>query len=214
MHDQSGDCTHEDMCSPHRAPTAPEPVRATKLSATSIEAKPAENPADLRRRKVRAFSELLVQRAVWLPPSDRVLVEAVYRDNQPVAELARLLEVEARSLRRRLRRLVHRLLSPQFVRVASELSRPAARRVASPAGISPGNAIPGSDTPAESQAQAEIRPTSSWSDHRRRVAEECILNGRSIREASRALHLSIHLVRRHREALQVVLATDAVGGRP
>ncbi|MCG3124275.1 MAG: hypothetical protein GIKADHBN_02732 [Phycisphaerales bacterium] len=205
MHDQSGDCSHVETCSRHQAPTSPEPARATRLPiASSVEPKPADNPADLRRRKVRAFSELLVQRAVWLPPSDRVLVEAVYRDDQPVAELARLLEVDARSLRRRLRRLVHRLLSQQFVRVASELSRPAARRSIGPA----------ESTPAVNQPATETRHASSWSDHRRKVAEECILNGRSIREASRALHLSVHMVRRHREALQIVLATDAVGGRP
>lgn len=71
--------------------------------------------SDLRRRRRREHTARLVERAVWLPPRDRALVEAVFRDGHPVTDLARLTGDCPRSLRRRVRQLAARLTSPRFL---------------------------------------------------------------------------------------------------
>lgn len=124
------------------------------------------NPAeacDLRRRRRRDLVERLVDRAQWLPAEDRTLVESVYQDGRTVSDLASLLGANPRTLRRRLRRLTRRLLSPQFVFVVAHRDR--------------------------------------WPSTRRRVAEACVLHGRSLRETARELRLSLHCVRRHHDAV-------------
>ena len=127
---------------------------------------------DLRRKRRRDQAEITLDRARHLPPEDRVLIEAVFRDGRPVAELAALISgdagesdrtAHARGLRRRIRRLTARLLSREFAFVAEQLS--------------------------------------DWSPTRRRVATACILHGRSIRDAAAELRVSLHTVRRHRAAI-------------
>lgn len=76
---------------------------------------------DLRRREARAaLIAQLAARADLLPPEDRALLKAVYERGMPVARLAELRggPAEAGTLRRRLRRLVERVLSPEFEFVA------------------------------------------------------------------------------------------------
>ncbi|MCW5774943.1 MAG: hypothetical protein KIS87_00665 [Phycisphaeraceae bacterium] len=127
---------------------------------------------DLRRKRRRDQAEVALERARHLPPEDRVLVEAVFRDGRPVAELAALVAGEtgatdraarARGLRRRIRRLTARILSHEYAFVAEQLA--------------------------------------DWSPTRRRVATACVLHGRSIRDAAAELRLSLHTVRRHRAAI-------------
>lgn len=131
---------------------------------------------DLRRKRPREQAEIALDRARHLPPEDRVLVEAVFRDGRPVTELASLIAGTtgdaaratcARGLRRRIRRLTARLFSREYAFVAEQLS--------------------------------------DWSPTRRRVATACILHGRSIREAAAELRLSLHTVRRHRAAIAELL---------
>lgn len=92
---------------------------------------PAE-AGDLRRRRRADDAERLVIRAQWLAEPDRALVEAVYRDGQTTVELARLLETDARRVRRRVKKLVGRLASPKAMFVAQHGERwsPMRRRVA------------------------------------------------------------------------------------
>lgn len=76
---------------------------------------------DLRRREARAeLIARLATRAELLPPEERALLKAVYERGMPVAKLAALrgAEGDAGALRRRLRRLVVRVLSPEFEFVA------------------------------------------------------------------------------------------------
>lgn len=136
---------------------------------------PAET-LDLRRKRRGEQAQVALERARHLPPQDRVLVEAVFRDGRPVAELAALIAADAgdadrvtsvRGLRRRIRRLTARLLSREYAFVAEQLP--------------------------------------DWSPTRRRVATACILHGRSIRDAAAELRLSLHTVRRHRAAIAELL---------
>ncbi len=99
----------------------------------------APTPAlDLRRGFRRETAERLVERAAHLPQLDRYLVEGVFRDGRSIADLAAVWSDHpqpgrsAKSLRRRLHRLVERLDSPGFVLVAECRDRwaPTRRRVA------------------------------------------------------------------------------------
>ncbi len=87
---------------------------------------------DLRRKRRREVVERVVERAELLSPSDRALVLAYYRDGQRASDIARLAGEPVRALRRRLRRVVERVLSPRFEFVASRRLTwtPTRRRVA------------------------------------------------------------------------------------
>ena len=87
---------------------------------------------DLRRKRRRELVERLVERAELVGPPDRALVLAYYRDGQSAADIARLAGEPVRSLRRRLRRVVQRMLSPRFEFVAAHRHTwtPTRRRVA------------------------------------------------------------------------------------
>lgn len=71
--------------------------------------------ADLRRRRRRDHTARLVERAVWLPPRDRALIEAVFHHGRTVTDLAKLTGDSPRSLRRHVRQLAARLVSPRFL---------------------------------------------------------------------------------------------------
>jgi hypothetical protein len=138
----------------------------------------------------RQHAERLVQRARWLQPADRALIEAVYAEGLSVAAYVRRcrarqtepvpsagvdfgddaigLEMRSRLARRRLRRLVERLLSDRFVFVTARWE--------------------------------------DWTTTRRRVAAACVVQGRSMRAASRDLGLSLHTVRRHMQAIEALVA--------
>lgn len=84
---------------------------------------------DLRRSIHREHAELLVARASALPPEERGIVETVYDEGLTVARLARLRGECPRALRRRLRRIIARVLSPKFAFVMTQRdSWPAVRR--------------------------------------------------------------------------------------
>jgi DNA-directed RNA polymerase specialized sigma24 family protein len=79
--------------------------------------------ADQRLRHVKALSDELVERAASLPPGDRQIVLAVYRDNLRACEVARLCGREVRYVNRRVRSLVQRMLSDRFAFVLRNRSK-------------------------------------------------------------------------------------------
>lgn len=77
----------------------------------------------LRTRHVEdpkaAHAEWVCQLAEHLPGPERELVLSVFRQGRPVNELAELMRVPTESLRRRLRRVINRLTSPEYAFVAA-----------------------------------------------------------------------------------------------
>ena len=85
--------------------------------------------ADRRRTDRRRQAERLVQRARWLRSDERAVVEAVYGEGRTCADLARLMDLPADAVRRRVRRATKRAASGLFVFVATRReSWPATRR--------------------------------------------------------------------------------------
>lgn len=74
---------------------------------------------NLRRKRQRDTADTILARADFLPPPDRTLILAVYEDSRPVADLARMMGQDPRALRRRIRRLVQRMVSPRYAFVAA-----------------------------------------------------------------------------------------------
>jgi hypothetical protein len=183
-----------------------EPIRATVISGgSSSQVEPTGAPLptpslDLRRKQRRELTELILGRAVWLDPPDRVLIESVYRHEQTVAQLATLVEEDPRRLRRRIRVLVRRLLSEDYARTVRRLTRSFASE--------------GGGAGAAAEGTKRLRRGSAWNEVRRKVAEECIVNGRSLREAARNLNLSLHCVRMHHAAVSAVIEADGNGRCP
>ncbi len=88
--------------------------------------------ADLRRRRRGAWVDQVLDRAGWLPPPERALVESVFRDGRTAVEIAHLTRQDPRAVRRRVRRAVDRALSDRvaFVMRARTRWTPTRRRVA------------------------------------------------------------------------------------
>lgn len=76
-----------------------------------------------RLREARGAVESLVARAGWLEPGDAALIRAVYEQGRSPDELCRLLAVDPRGLRRRIRRLADRAGSPIFLFVIRHQKR-------------------------------------------------------------------------------------------
>ena len=87
---------------------------------------------DMRRSLHREHAETIVARASVLPPQERALLESVYEEGMTVARLAGLRNECPRALRRRLRRLIARVLSPRYAFVMSARAgwTPARRKIA------------------------------------------------------------------------------------
>lgn len=84
------------------------------------------------RGQERGRVEVLIDRAKLLRPEDRVLVEQVYVNHARPVDLAQLQGVDRRVLERRLKRLLERVTSEEFLFVHSHLSSfdPAMKKVA------------------------------------------------------------------------------------
>ena len=87
---------------------------------------------DLRRKRQRDLADSILSRAEYLARPDRTLILAVYEDNRRISHLARMMGLHPRSLRRRIRRLIERMMSPKFAFVAARRDQWSAtqRRVA------------------------------------------------------------------------------------
>lgn len=146
-------------------------------------ARPPATPADLRLKRQRELAQLLVDRAAAaeLPPADLALLTAVYADGKSAVDIAALTgrpgdPALIRSLRRRIRRLAHRVMDPKFVYV--------------------------------------LRHAQRWPATRRKVAHATIIQGRSLRQAARHLGLSLHVIRRHHDAILALFETALAVGPP
>lgn len=64
---------------------------------------------------------VLMGRAELLAREDRDILQAVIVDGQPASRLARLMDISASQLRKRVHRLCRRLASPEFLTVARSL---------------------------------------------------------------------------------------------
>lgn len=171
-------------------------VRAQQLPIEIIVEPERADPGDLRRRRRKELIERILDRTPWLPAGDRMLVEAVYRDERTVAELAPMLNTKPRTLRRRVQRLVRRMLSPEFMFVVGRFIEGAQRRRV-----------------ASAQQLGSAGPRGrAWNRATNKVAEEVVLNGRSLRETAQTLHLSLHAVRRYRDGVRM-LFEERDGGR-
>ena len=91
-----------------------------------------EHHVDLRRRPTEAESALILKSLKWLPADEQSLMRAVYARKTPVAHVARLMGESPVALRRRIRAIVRRVLSPAFQYAALRRDRlsPSMRRVA------------------------------------------------------------------------------------
>lgn len=127
--------------------------------------------SDRRRRTTREFAEMVVSRSEWLLPADRALIRAVYEDDRPAAEAARLCGVRPDSIRRRMKTLIARMTTPAYALVATGRG--------------------------------------SWPPKMRKVATACFLHGLTMRAAAEELEMSLHDVRRHRDAVQALVDEQA-----
>jgi len=75
----------------------------------------SDNAVDLRRRRSRELGETIVDHARWSLPDDRAVLHAIYRDGLTAHQVALLRHEPPRRVRSRVRRLVQRLLSDQFL---------------------------------------------------------------------------------------------------
>ncbi len=85
--------------------------------------------SDRRRLRNADLAEQVSLRAEPLPPGDRALLDAAFRDGKTAVEIALLTGEDHRIVRRRIRRLAVRVMSPRYVFVLRERARwPATRR--------------------------------------------------------------------------------------
>lgn len=160
-----------------------------------------ERASDLRRRHARSMVEQLVELTAALPDPDRALMLAVYRDGRTVTDLAPLLGEPPPAIRRRVRALVKRVMSPPFryVAAASGALAAAQRDARHPSSIT-------GDRGAGSGSEPVVKPiASSWPRMRRRVADLCVIRGLSQRAAAAELGASVHVVRRHLDAVTALV---------
>ncbi len=74
----------------------------------------SDQAGDLRRRLSPGMAERIVIRLEFLPDQERELLRSVFVDHRPMRELAPLVGSSERSLRRRIKRAVSRLLGARF----------------------------------------------------------------------------------------------------
>jgi hypothetical protein len=72
-----------------------------------------------RRRAGRGSTALILKAGQALPATDRALLHAVFEDGEPTAKLARLRGLSPRTVTHHVRRLSHRVLSPEFAFVVA-----------------------------------------------------------------------------------------------
>ncbi len=72
---------------------------------------------DLRKKRSDTLTRHIVKRAHWLEPTDRQLVLAMFRDGQSAQSIANRFGGCPRQIRRRIKKLVHRLSDPRIAYV-------------------------------------------------------------------------------------------------
>jgi hypothetical protein len=134
-----------------------------------------QRACDLRRRPRQEQVDVLLSRAKALSHADRLLLESVLGEGRTAVYVARLTSQAPRSIRRRAKRLIHRLSTPEFMFV--------------------------------------LRERATWPTTRRRVADACVVEGTSMLQAARQLHLSFHMVRRQVEIIASSFEAATPGAR-
>lgn len=77
---------------------------------------------DFRHRCNTLLTDQIVSRSIHLKGPDRALVEAMFRDGQSAAQIARLGNLEPRQVRRRIKLALTRLSDPLFIFVITHQS--------------------------------------------------------------------------------------------
>jgi len=99
-------------------PSAPRPAARRTRPASWTDRLDSLN---LRRIRDREATDRILQRAVWLDPEQRALIETVLRDHQSLSQVARATGIDARALRRRFAVAVARALDDRTAFVAHAL---------------------------------------------------------------------------------------------
>lgn len=154
----------------------------------------SEQIVDQRSRTPREQIETLVARARFLPPDDRLLVHAVYVHGTAICDFAALTDRCPRSVSRRLQSLLDRLRSPEYVYVTAHANQYLSEPVAAP------QAAPGD------QASRRVLPVSAQI---RRIARDCIVEGKPLRQLARELGVSYFSLRQRRIALRALAEAGA-----
>lgn len=123
----------------------------------------------------RDLSDQVARRAAHLPPADRALLLAAMDRGVPTAELAAITGMPIRSLRRQVRNLTRRVLSPDFAFV--------------------------------------IQSRRHWPILRRRIATAVIIHGKSARAAAADAGTTLHIARKHLEAIQLLIDARTESGK-
>lgn len=154
----------------------------------------SEQDVEPRGSTPREQIETLVARARFLPPDDRLLVQAVYVHGTAICDFAALTDRCPRSVSRRLQSILHRLRSPEFVYVTARASEYLAD--------------PGDDRPPAAPTEAPRRARSA-SELVRRIARDCIIEGKPLRQLARELGVSYFSLRQRRIALRALADAGA-----
>ena len=83
---------------------------------------PAPN-FDLRRTRAKNFPASLLTWADFLDPMDRAILVSIFRDGQRLKTVAATASMSADSLRKRVRRLLDRVVDPDFQAIARHLGQ-------------------------------------------------------------------------------------------
>ncbi|MFO0832430.1 MAG: hypothetical protein U0637_11405 [Phycisphaerales bacterium] len=78
---------------------------------------------DMRRHRRQSEVDAILAMAQHLKPADRALLESVYQAGQTAAAVARVRKAEPRVVRAQIRRLVARVLAPEFAHVVRRRER-------------------------------------------------------------------------------------------
>lgn len=118
-HSDQGILSESNFFRPDRPDSAPRRHQTRAATRRTLTADDFAKAADLRRKRQRTVTDELVRRAELLGPADAELLCAVYRDGRSPADLARLMGVNPRTVRVRIRRLIARLNDPLTLFVAA-----------------------------------------------------------------------------------------------
>jgi transposase len=133
-------CTNPPSAPSTRSPAlrlAPPRARRPELPDDPLD-DPARNPGDnhhpadaagpreihltdLRLRDARLRIAHIASRAAFLPSEQRILIKAIYEEGYTCVEVAALSGQSARTIRREVQRILHRMASTEFVFVAQHL---------------------------------------------------------------------------------------------
>ena len=152
----------------------------------------------------RRYAEMLVERAAWIPAGDRTLVEAVHGEGLSVVAF----------VRRCLDRGVEPVAGSAFAGPKEDGSavRTGDRDLDAWSRIARRRLRRLETRLASDRFAFVIARRNSWATTRRRVAVTCVLHGRSLRQASRELGISLHTVRRHVEAVEAMVVAFREAG--